>query len=152
MIKGLSVGFVIVCPGGVLVGHTTGADHWDVPKGSIDPGESPLEGAKRELAEETGLIWDDSRPAGTLVCKFTGSRYVINRMRDLGRHEYSKRKDLQLFELIMAADIDTNSLKCESMVERPGYSFPELDRFTLVTSGLNKHLTPTLYTWLRAHM
>ena len=61
LIKGLSVGFVIVCPSGVLVGHTTGSDHWDVPKGRLDPGEEPLEGAKRELTEETGLSWVDVR-------------------------------------------------------------------------------------------
>lgn len=146
--KSLSVGFVIVCPNGVLVGHTTGSDHWDVPKGGLDPGEKPLDGAKRELTEETGLSWVDTE----LVCKFSGARYQIAKFRDLGQHEYTKRKDLHLYELTMVADINADALKCESMVERETYSFPELDRFTLVASGLNKHLTPNLYTWLKAHM
>ncbi|HVB50113.1 MAG TPA: NUDIX domain-containing protein [Burkholderiales bacterium] len=30
--------------------------NWDFPKGSVEPGESQLEAAKRELAEETGLV------------------------------------------------------------------------------------------------
>ena len=29
---------------------------WDFPKGRVEPGESQLEAAKREVAEETGLI------------------------------------------------------------------------------------------------
>lgn len=148
LVKSLSVGFVIICPNGVLVGHTTGSDHWDVPKGGLDKDEAPLDGAKRELTEETGLSWVNT----DLVCKFTGAAYPIVKFRDLGQHEYTKRKDLHLYELTMGADINVNALKCESMVERPGYSFPELDRFTLVTSGLNKHLTPNLYAWLKTHM
>ncbi len=30
-------------------------DVWDFPKGNIEPGEKPLEAAKREVYEETGL-------------------------------------------------------------------------------------------------
>lgn len=30
-------------------------DHWDLPKGKIDPGETPPEAAVREVQEETGL-------------------------------------------------------------------------------------------------
>ena len=29
--------------------------HWDYPKGHVDPGETDLEAAKRELQEETGI-------------------------------------------------------------------------------------------------
>lgn len=33
--------------------------HWDLPKGKIDPGESPHLAAVREIEEETGLILSD---------------------------------------------------------------------------------------------
>ncbi|MFJ4675171.1 NUDIX hydrolase [Kitasatospora sp. NPDC088783] len=39
--------------------------HWNAPGGGLEPGESPIEGALRELHEETG--WTDLRP-GALIC------------------------------------------------------------------------------------
>ncbi|MER6564996.1 bifunctional GNAT family N-acetyltransferase/NUDIX hydrolase [Streptomyces sp. NPDC001093] len=39
--------------------------HWALPGGGLEPGESPREGALRELAEETG--WTDLEP-GPLMC------------------------------------------------------------------------------------
>lgn len=29
--------------------------HWDFPKGAVEPGEDPLDAARREVAEETGI-------------------------------------------------------------------------------------------------
>ncbi|MGL5059648.1 MAG: bis(5'-nucleosyl)-tetraphosphatase [Microcoleus sp.] len=37
----------------LLIQHQAG--HWAFPKGHADPGESPLETAKREFEEETGI-------------------------------------------------------------------------------------------------
>ncbi len=34
--------------------HAVGSMLWEVPAGTAEPGEAPLEGAKRELREETG--------------------------------------------------------------------------------------------------
>jgi 8-oxo-dGTP pyrophosphatase MutT (NUDIX family) len=35
--------------------------NWDFPKGEVEPGESPLEAARRETSEETGLAELDFR-------------------------------------------------------------------------------------------
>ena len=42
--------------GQVFVGNRADVDgdHWQMPQGGIDPGESPRDAALRELAEETG--------------------------------------------------------------------------------------------------
>jgi predicted NUDIX family NTP pyrophosphohydrolase len=48
-------------PGGPFwAGKDDGA--WTIPKGLVEPGEDPLEAARREFGEETGL-----RPVGTFL-------------------------------------------------------------------------------------
>jgi len=50
---------------------------WTLPKGQIDPGESPAETAVREVREETGV-------SGRLVEKLGDVRYVYTRPRGAG--------------------------------------------------------------------
>ncbi|NGN64718.1 NUDIX domain-containing protein [Streptomyces sp. A7024] len=40
--------------------------HWAMPGGGLDPGETPLQGAVREVREETG--WTDLELDGTVLC------------------------------------------------------------------------------------
>ena len=35
-----------------------GGAFWNIPSGTVEPGETPVQGAARELAEETGLLVD----------------------------------------------------------------------------------------------
>lgn len=36
-------------------GRSDSGDYWDLPKGNIEKGEKPIQTARREIAEETGL-------------------------------------------------------------------------------------------------
>ena len=109
----LSCGTVIVTDEReLLLCHVTGQRHWDLPKGGIHDGESPLAAALRETHEETGLVID---PASVT---------------DLGRREYTGKKDLHLFAVV-SPRIDPRELHCVScFVERgSGRERPEMDGF-----------------------
>ena len=47
--------------------YAAGGDLWEIPAGTLTPGESPLDGARRELAEETGYFACAWRILGEVV-------------------------------------------------------------------------------------
>ena len=53
------------------------AGQWALPGGRLDPGETPLDGARRELQEEIGLVLGPDALLGTLDDYATRSGYVI---------------------------------------------------------------------------
>jgi len=111
--KRISCGVVVVNDDAeLLLCHVTGQDHWDLPKGGLDEGETPLQAALRETREETGLALD----AAALL--------------DLGRMPYRARKDLHLFATRLAR-IDPGLLSCESRFSdaTTGARLPEMDGF-----------------------
>jgi len=103
-----AAGVVVVrdAPGGPEVLLLRAYRNWDLPKGRLEPGETPLEGALREAREETGLddlefAWGEesceTEPyAGGKVVRFYVARTASSRVRlevnpELGRaehHEY----------------------------------------------------------------
>lgn len=46
--------------------HPVGRPLWEIPAGTCEPGETPLDGARRELREETGLRAARLRSLGAL--------------------------------------------------------------------------------------
>ena len=109
----LSCGIVVVTPAReLLLCHVTGQRHWDLPKGGIHAGETPREAALRETVEETSLV------------------FAPDALVDLGRFEYTAKKDLHLFAAVSAA-LDPQTLSCAShFVERgSARMLPEMDGF-----------------------
>jgi putative (di)nucleoside polyphosphate hydrolase len=109
----LSCGIVVLLASReLLLCHVTGQRQWDLPKGGIHAGETPLEAAQRETREETGLS------------------FAAEVLLDLGRHAYTAKKDLHLFACL-SARIDPRELHCAScFVERTsGRARPEMDGF-----------------------
>ena len=49
---------------------------WDLPGGAHEAGEDPMEGAKREILEETGLTVADLKPL-TLAGEYVGNRWGV---------------------------------------------------------------------------
>lgn len=52
--------FVVDGDGLIMVGHRVDVPGaWHVPQGGLQAGEQPVDAVRRELAEETGVAWDD---------------------------------------------------------------------------------------------
>lgn len=111
----LSCGLLVINQRGeLLIGHSAGSTHWDLPKGLIEADETPLVCALREAREEFGLDFPPER------------------LTDLGRHAYYRGKDLHLF----AVRTDTTATRlddcrCASFFddEPSGRRLPEIDAY-----------------------
>lgn len=55
MKKTVSAGGVIINPAGEILITSQHGNSWSLPKGHIDPGETDLQAAYREIEEETGI-------------------------------------------------------------------------------------------------
>lgn len=61
--------------------------NWDFPKGAVEPGETPLEAARREVREETGLTrldfrWGDAYRETEPYRRGKVARYYVAESRD----------------------------------------------------------------------
>lgn len=55
-----------------LASHTGAAGRWNLPGGGLDPGESPIDGVVREVAEETGQVVDEVRLVDVMTQHWVG--------------------------------------------------------------------------------
>jgi len=82
-----SSGAVVIHPSGeqiLMVRSTVGRGGWGFPKGHIIPGEEPVDTAKREVEEETGLKRDCLSLIGKLntvqqVIRYPSSGDIVHR-------------------------------------------------------------------------
>ncbi|BAL26955.1 NUDIX hydrolase [Azoarcus sp. KH32C] len=111
----LSCGLLVINElGELLVGHSTGSRHWDLPKGLIEEAEDPANCALREAREEFGLMF--------------GPEQLV----DLGRHAYYRGKDLHLFTVrTSSAETRPDQCRCTSYFDHyaTGKRVPEIDGF-----------------------
>ncbi|MFP6559663.1 NUDIX hydrolase [Paraburkholderia sp. B3] len=119
--KIVSCGTVLLDPQGrVLLAHATGTNHWDIPKGQGEPGETESTSALREMVEETGIEIDASR------------------LTDLGRFVYRRDKDLHLFAArALPQELDLSRCHCTSLFPRreDGVMIPEMDAWSWIAPG-----------------
>lgn len=56
---------ILVRDGNILLSRRRAGSHleglWEFPGGKLEPGESPLDAARREVAEEVGLVVEEAR-------------------------------------------------------------------------------------------
>lgn len=112
----LSCGLLVKSPAGWFLAHATRTPRWDLPKGRIEPGETPLEAAMRETLEETGMDLG----------------HLEDKLVDHGRHDYIPKKDLHLFSVEVDEAFDLAGCGCSTYIERDNGRYPETDRWEWV--------------------
>ena len=119
----ISAGIIITDGKNILLGHSTGNSHWDIPKGEVDMGEDYIKTAIRETSEEFGII------------------YLENDLIDLGLYSYLKKKNLYLFKAIVTELPNPESCNCSSFfLTKKGIELPEIDDFKIfsIKEGISK--------------
>lgn len=110
--KSLSCGILVLNPHSeLLLCHATGTSVWDIPKGGAEAGETPLQTAIRETAEETGL------------------RFEPGELLELGHFSYRPVKDLHLYAALRQRS-DALNCHCSShFTDLWGRRRPEMDAY-----------------------
>ena len=131
--KTVSAGVVVTNGTHILLAHVTGGRHWDIPKGMVDPGETDVVAAARELHEETSLEVDASR------------------LIPIGVFPYKKHKDLSLWLYKVDAMPDPRKLDCLSTFNtKTGITKKEMDDFAVVPwDKVGKLVVPDMWQVLK---
>ena len=93
-----------------LVVHRPRYDDWSLPKGKLEPGESPPEAARREVAEETGVLVElgEALPTSEYVDRH-GRPKVVHywRMTPVGTTPWEPGEEVDEMRWITAAEAAT---------------------------------------------
>jgi 8-oxo-dGTP pyrophosphatase MutT (NUDIX family) len=90
--------------------HAWNTSSWEVPAGTFDEGEEPLECARRELAEETGLVATRYRSLGVVhgAAFLTGRAHLFlaEGLTEKARNPESYEQDMEVLRLPFAEALD----------------------------------------------
>ena len=123
--------------------HAVGRALWEIPAGTLTPGEEPEAAARRELAEETGYtaeIWE-RLAAGPVAPGYSGELLHLFAARHLSPGETHTDPDEHVIaRLFTAAEADR--LIGEDAVDLKTVAGLALAGFVVATSGRNRGAVP----------
>ncbi len=102
-----------------------GSRWWVTPGGGIDPGESPLQAAVREVTEETGLVVDPARLLGPVAV-----RTVVHGYSD---QVLSQVESFFVLHVDAIFDVEPGGLTAEEKITLDGWEWLPLRRLDTVT-------------------
>lgn len=105
---------IINSSGDILGCHSCNRPTYDFPKGCVEPDESDIDAAVRELKEETGIDVD--------------KEILI----DCGTYNHNREKYIHIFLKQVSDFPDLNSLYCTTYFEMYGKQFPEVDGYKII--------------------
>lgn len=116
MVYKISAGVILTDGYSFLVGHSTGNDFYDIPKGNVNDGESARSASVRETKEETSVILNPQE------------------LIDLGVFDYNRSKKLHLFLMKTLQLPSLDKMICTSFFWHPKKEefFPEADYFKYI--------------------
>ena len=123
MKKKITAAIVIIDKdGNILACHGTGKPKdsgYDFPKGCVDEGETDIQGAVRELREETNIFLYD---VGSLI--------------DAGIHPHNKEKDIHIFIYKVDAFPTLTNLSCSTyFTAKNGTQYPEINGYKIISKS-----------------
>ena len=106
--RAVTWGVIFINGSKILLGHSTGNYHWDIPIGMMEEHETYVETAIRETFEETGCIIEEQ------------DLYYI------GRYRYNSHKDIVLYRTYKI--VNPTAFICTSFFKtKNGQQLPEID-------------------------
>ena len=118
----------------IFMGRATNSkpSRWDIPKGHIEEGETPIQAAVRECQEETGFVVNP---------------YDLSY---IGKFNFSSNKDLHIF-ISSGYPPKVETPTCSSMFTMYGKTFPEMDAYKWVRmSKIDTHAGKSLAKVIKA--
>ena len=93
------------CEGKILLSRHKDRSTWETQGGHIEPGETPLDAAKRELYEESGAVEYDIEPVfdycvGEEASTGAGGMVFVAEIRRLGDIPDSEMAEVKLFDTL----------------------------------------------------
>lgn len=97
--------FAVICRGDrVLLVKSHTKKHWQLPGGALKSGESPWEGARREVLEETGLRAAPVRLTGTYLRDDGSLVYVFAARTPRGAEPTGPRNEIEKQRWLIAPE------------------------------------------------